>query len=108
MCSSDLDQARFHPLRALFGDRDGFTHRGADVFEDLSRAVRRLDRLIGERANLARDHRERAAVLARAQGDTYRIEVLQTVPDEARPESCGKAFGNPPSQHVVAIERAGA
>jgi len=48
---------------------------------------------------------DRWTVLATAQGATYRVEVRQQIPAEARPESCGKTFGNPPSQHVVSITR---
>lgn len=48
---------------------------------------------------------DRWTVFARAQGETYRVEVHQQIPAEARPESCGKAFGNPPAQHVVSITR---
>jgi hypothetical protein len=52
------------------------------------------------------------AVTALAQDLEYRVLVEQKVPAEARPESCGKAIGNPPAVHVVAVhvvsgERAG-
>ena len=68
--------------------RDRLTLHGADAVEIISEQ------------ETAPDH---WTVLARAQDETYRIVVRQQIPAEPRPESCGKAFGNPPSQHVVSI-----
>lgn len=48
-----------------------------------------------------------STILARTQtNDTYRVVVEQTVPDEPRPDSCGKPFANPPAHRVVSIDRA--
>src|SRR6185437_5112823 len=62
----DLQEAPFHPLSPGVGDRDGRPDGLVRSVEDVLDAVRRLDRLIGEAPDLARDDGEALSVLPRA------------------------------------------
>jgi hypothetical protein len=49
----------------------------------------------------------RWSVTVRARGSDHRVLVERMVPAEPRPESCGKAVGNPPALRVVSIAASG-
>jgi hypothetical protein len=66
---------------------------------------RSLDPLPGGRAPSAAEHRYEVTLALVAGGERFRAVVGESPAAEARPESCGKALGNPLELRVLSLEK---